>query len=198
MADYIIVISILSLTTFSPTITLPSTRTAIPTSFLVSTPNPTELPGPFEVPRLIVPVDNTDPDRTIGNSFSAEISLTKSTLFNFYLPPTYTGRSCNLTFILPEQSRNFWAPYDIISPGGLTFLQLKDLASTTTSRRNVSQGVSVGSIGQLLPGQLYTVTTETCQAGQGIGYELRSLGGLSLRFFQLQMPPLGLFITASG
>jgi glucan endo-1,3-beta-D-glucosidase len=145
-----------------------------------------------------VPIDNANPDRVIGNSFSADISLTKSTLFDFHLPPTYAGKSCNLTFILPRQSADFWTPFEISSPGGLNFIQLNNLASTTTSRCNVSDGVGVGRIDQLRPGQRYTVSTAACQAGQGIGYELESIGGLDLRFFQLQIPPLGLFITASG
>ncbi|KAF2204364.1 glycoside hydrolase [Delitschia confertaspora ATCC 74209] len=132
----------------------------------------------------------------IGSSYSALISPTRSTIFNFYLSPSDDGKICYLVFMLPNQSPEFWTPYQITSPGGINVIQLDSPATVTTNARIAGNGTLVGTVPQLNKGQFYKVATLPCQSGT-IGYKVDSLDGLNMQFFQVNAPPLGLFVMVS-
>lgn len=55
----------------------------------------------------------------------------------------------------------------------------------------------IGSVRQLNPGQGNVLSIKPCEAGQTVGYQMDALSGLDLQYFQMVMPPTGLFVTVS-
>lgn len=146
------------------------------------------LTPPFIAPNLIVPIDSTDPNEVIGNSYTAQVSPTRSTLFVFDVPPS-SAKTCNLVFTVPALFNSaYTAPFQIYSPGGISFSRLDSSASTTVG------GTAVGALPAILPGNKYTIASGPCEAGQRVSYRADSVNGLDMDFFQMTSPALGLFM----
>lgn len=184
-----------TLTTTTLTISVTAVNPDIPTT--PSLPSPTEINGDYQVPRLIVPIDLVVPDRVIGNSYSADISPSKSTLFNFYIPLTYTGKACALSFYIPPDDPDVWTPYEIYALGGASVHQLYLRVNENTTAQNVGGEAIAGIVPEIRAGMRHVIWDGPCPLGQELGYRVDSVGGLDMRFFQLEKPPLGLFIVAS-
>lgn len=155
---------------------------------------PRGLTPPFVAPNLIVPIDSSDPSKVIGNSYTAQISPTRSTLFVFDVPPS-SAKTCNLVFTLPLTfDPTYIAPMQINSPGGISISRLDRPATVRTSANSAAGGRVVGVVPALKPGNKYTIASVPCEAGQQVGYKADSLNGLDLSFFQMTSPALGLFM----
>lgn len=59
----------------------------------------------------------------------------------------------------------------------------------------MSSGVVVGGVEAVVPGERYVVGREECRVGRYLGVRMDSVGGLDVRFFQLERPALGLFVV---
>ncbi|KAF2003008.1 hypothetical protein P154DRAFT_429651, partial [Amniculicola lignicola CBS 123094] len=161
-----------------------------------STPiDPTSLTGHYEFPHLIVPVDKERPDRKIGNRYVAQISSEFSSLFNFDVPSDTAGKTCNLFFHLSKQTNELWDPLKLFSPGGISVLRLQNYATADSTYGSAVVGRCVGNVESLTQGQGHLISSAPCEAGTTVGYRVDALGGLKLEFFQLNNPPLGLFMT---
>ncbi|KAL5419134.1 hypothetical protein PMIN06_005365 [Paraphaeosphaeria minitans] len=158
---------------------------------------PRGLTPPFVAPNLIVPIDSSDPNKVIGNSYTAQVSPTRSTLFVFDVPPS-SPKTCNLVFALPPTfDPTYIAPMQINSPGGISISRLDKLATVRTSASSAASGTVVGAVAALQPGNKYTIASAPCEAGQQVSYKAESLNGLDLSFFQMTSPALGLFMETS-
>lgn len=157
----------------------------------------TSLTGAYETPHLIVPVDSSQPDKAEGTQYNATISQTKSTIFNFDIPSSYSGKQCSLIFLFPQQSQLETSGFTQSGSGGLTFTKLNNIASQSTTYGNVGQGQQIGSISSVSPGNSYVVSTGACAAGQTESIEVSSTNGYELEFFEDWNPsPIGVFITS--
>jgi len=159
--------------------------------------SPTELSGSYEYPHLIVPIDKSKPETALGAGYEGVISPTVSSLFNFDIPESYAGKTCNLVILFPDGSQQWHPTATFGNPGGITVQQLATPASTAMTYVNVPSGQIVGSVSHLEAGHGYTISTGPCAAGKTLGYRIDSANGLNLQFFQSISPPLGFFITVS-
>lgn len=161
-------------------------------------PIPTGLTGLYESPRLLIPIDYSNPDIAIGNQFIAQISTTYSTLVTFDIPLSYSRKSCNLAFYLPLESHEWWKPFTMRASGGIAVSQLMIPASQDTTARTVGAVRPIGSVGLLAQGRGHLISSGPCEAGKTVGYQVSAVGGLDLHYFQLVKPALGLFVTING
>jgi glucan endo-1,3-beta-D-glucosidase len=168
-------------------------------SLLMAGAPPVGLQGPFEAPDLIVPVDMSDPSKVIGNGYIAQLSPTLATVFVFDVRPENQGKTCNLVFHMPPASP--WpdmSPVKIRSAGGIIVSSVgQQAASADISASNVVSSGVVGWIPSISPSNQYDLVSFPCPARQRVAYQAESTGGLAMDFFQMTMPPLGLFMSVS-
>jgi glucan endo-1,3-beta-D-glucosidase len=178
-----------------PTPVLPSSSLR-----LIDLPTPSSVPtglrGPFEAPHLIVPVDKTDPSKVIGNVYAAQLSPTVSTVFVYDIRPEYHGKVCNLVFFVPPVSLfDGFSPAKIRLPGGISLSRLSSsVASPEISANSIGSSTPVGTVASIQPDNQYAVSSMPCEGGQRVAYQIDSVGGLTMDFFQMTSPPLGLFM----
>lgn len=137
-------------------------------------------------------IDASDPNKVIGNAYTAQISPTRSTLFTFDVPPSTSSQTCNLTFAVPPAfDPTYIAPLNIAASGGLSVSSLGKSVNAA-----IGANLVVGTVPNLIPGNKYTLASAPCEAGQRVGYKADSLNGLDITFFQMASPALGLFLEA--
>ncbi|KAK0116533.1 hypothetical protein ONS95_013547 [Cadophora gregata] len=145
---------------------------------------PANLNGQWEFPHLIVPIDSTTPTIPAGTSYFGEVSSTISTIYNFDIPSSDTGKTCSLVFLFPTQDQLTTSSFTFSGNGGITFSQLDGVATNSTTYATApgvktSYGVTV-----VAPGNAYTIATFPCPAGQAVSYEVKAVGDTYLRDFQ--------------
>ncbi|CAM1510104.1 Fc.00g004390.m01.CDS01 [Cosmosporella sp. VM-42] len=157
---------------------------------------PTDLSGPYEFPHLIVPVDSSKPDTAPGTSYFGDISGSVSSIFNFDIPSSDEGKKCSLVFLFPEQKDLETSSFTISGSGDLDFSSLKDTASESTTWNNKPGKKNDYGTTRVAPGSSYLIATFDCPAGTAIAFEIDSVGGTCLNYFQDYNPsPIGLYIT---
>ncbi|KAJ4312106.1 hypothetical protein N0V94_007627 [Neodidymelliopsis sp. IMI 364377] len=151
-------------------------------------------------PNLIVPVDKANPSKVIGNGYTAQLSPTLSTVFVFDVRPEYQGKTCNIAFHMPPAFP--WpdmSPVKVRSPGGITVSSVgQQAASAEISANDVGSSKLVGWVPSIEPANQYDIASVPCAAGQRVAYQVESIGGLAMDFFQMTSPPLGLFMSVFG
>ncbi|KAL2818805.1 ubiquitin 3 binding protein But2 C-terminal domain-containing protein [Aspergillus cavernicola] len=157
---------------------------------------PTDLSGDYEYPHLIVPVDSSSPDVAAGTQLNGSVTSTVSTIFNFDIPATDAGKTCNLIFLFPRQEDLETSAYSFNGDGSVQFGALESPATQSTTYNNapaVSQDYGEFT---LSPGNSYPIASFDCPAGEKVGYEMTNAGSTDLEYFQDYNPsPLGLYIT---
>ena len=143
-------------------------------------------------------MDSSQPDTPLGNGYNAEVSSTLSTIFNFDIPSSYAGETCTLVFAFPSQSQLTTSSYNATGSGSIDFAQLSGPATQTTTASNVPTVMSDLGAQAVSPGNSYTITSGPCAAGQTVTYEMSSIGGYSLEYFQdYNECPIGLWVFAA-
>ena len=177
----------------SPAVSAQTSSKSLPT------PNiPSKIPEPFELPHLIIPIDKSSPNKIIGNGFRAQLSPTISTVFVYDVSPAYAGKTCTLVFYLPPPFKyQDLAPVQIRASGGISVARLSNPVSANSNANNIGNSSPVGSVSSVQLGNQYTIASALCQAGQTLAYEVDSLSGLTMDWFQMTYPPLGLFTLVS-
>ncbi|KAJ6121148.1 hypothetical protein N7523_005428 [Penicillium sp. IBT 18751x] len=152
--------------------------------------------GNFEFPHLIIPIDSSSPNKAAGTSFNGEVTSTVSSIFNFDIPSSDSGRTCSLVFLFPEKANLQTSSFTFSGDGKIDFSELSKAATTSTTFNNApSVSQDFGSI-TVSPGNSYVISTFSCPAGQAVAFEMKNAGSTELNFFQDFNPaPLGLFIT---
>jgi hypothetical protein len=157
---------------------------------------PADLSGDYQFPHLIIPVSSSSPNTAAGTSYNGEISSTTSSIFNFDIPTSYTG-TCSLIFLFPEQKDLETSSYTFSGPGTVDFAQLNTVATQSTTYANQGSVKTDFGVKTVTPGTSTVITSFACPAGQAVSYELSSVGGTSLTYFQDYNPsPIGLYITS--
>jgi glucan endo-1,3-beta-D-glucosidase len=171
-----------------------------PSPHLTNFPIPSSIPadprGAFETPRLLVSIEKANPGKVVGNGFTAQLSLTISTVFVFDVHSEHKGKLCNLVFYMPPAIQfDDLAPIKIRKPGGINLSRLSNRAATPEiSANSAGDSTLVGTVPLIQPANNYTVSSTPCEAGKRVWYQVDSIGGLSMDFFQTILPPLGLFM----
>ncbi|KAF3386408.1 hypothetical protein F1880_001007 [Penicillium rolfsii] len=181
-----------------------STATATATAVATSTaPHPsnngcgtTLTSGNYEFPHLIVPIDSSSPDTAAGTQFNGKVTSTVSSIFNFDIPQSDSGKTCSLVFLFPKQADLTTSSFTFSGDGKIDFAALSGVATKFTTFHNApSVSKDLGTI-TVSPGNQYVVSTFSCPAGQTVSYEMKNAGSTNLEFFEDYNPsPIGLFIT---
>jgi glucan endo-1,3-beta-D-glucosidase len=132
----------------------------------------------------------------VGNGYAAQLSPTLSTVFVFDVRPNLQGRICNLVFFVrPISLLEYLSPAKIRSPGGISVSRLSSrVDSPRISADSVGSLTPVGTVPLIQPASSYTVSSMPSQGGQRVAYEVDSVGGLTMEFFQMTSLPSGLFM----
>jgi hypothetical protein len=179
--------------TTKTTTTTTTTTSAKPTGTC-----PLNLPSNYEFPHLIVPIDSSSPSTAVGTQLFGTVTSTVSSLFNFDIPSSDSGKTCTLYFSLPTQAQLVTSSFTLSGPGSLSFASLKTTASGSTTFNNAPAIASQLGTVTAIPGNAYKVTSFSCPAGQAMGFEVSSVGGTSFKWFQDFNPcAIGLFIIPS-
>lgn len=112
------------------------------------------------------------------------MSSTISTVFNFDIPDSDAGKTCNLIFLFPKLEDLETSSFSFSGDGNINFAQLSAIAESTTSFSNVpSVAQDLGTI-TVSPGNSYLVSTFSCPAGQAVAYQMKNTGSTDFDFFQ--------------
>jgi hypothetical protein len=156
---------------------------------------PADLSGEYQYPHLIVPVDSQMPDTAYGTSYNGKVDSHICSIFNFDIPSSYSGKTCTVVFLFPEQKDLETSSYTVSGSGQCTVSQLKSPASQQTTWSNQPAKDSDLWSGSFEPGNSYTISSGDCAAGQTVSYEICSSGDYSLEYFQDYNPsPIGLYV----
>ncbi|KKK19307.1 hypothetical protein AOCH_000614 [Aspergillus ochraceoroseus] len=157
---------------------------------------PTNLSGEYEYPHLIIPIDSSSPNTAAGTSFNGTVSSTVSTIFNFDIPSSDSGKTCSLIFLFPKKEDLETSSYSFSGDGKVKFEALESPASSSTTFSNAPAVKQDYGELTISPGNSYLISSFACPAGQAIGFEMTNAGSTDLDFFQDYNPsPLGLYIT---
>ncbi|KAJ5887803.1 hypothetical protein N7495_007844 [Penicillium taxi] len=152
--------------------------------------------GSYEFPHLIVPVDSNSPDKAYGTQYNGKVTSSISSIFNFDIPQSDSGKTCSLVFLFPNKADLETSDYTFSGDGKIDVAKLSSAASSSTTFSNApSVTEDLGDI-TISPGNSYIVSTFSCPAGEAVAFELKNAGTTSLEFFEDYNPsPLGLYIT---
>ncbi|KAI9933688.1 hypothetical protein MW887_004759 [Aspergillus wentii] len=140
--------------------------------------------GNFEFPHLIIPIDSRSPNTALGTQFNGTVTSTISTIFNFDIPQSTSGKTCSLVFLFPSQANLVTSSFRFSGDGKVNFAKLSKAADTSTTFNNVpSVSQDLGDI-TISPGNSFAVSTFACPAGEAISFEMKNAGTTSLSFFE--------------
>ncbi|KAF3052451.1 hypothetical protein E8E11_009127 [Didymella keratinophila] len=158
---------------------------------------PTDLNGNYQYPHLIVPVDSQQPNQAYGTQYNGKVNSHTCSIFNFDIPSSYSGKTCSVVFLFPEQKDLETSSFTVSGSGKVDFTQLQSPANQQTTYANQPGKKSDLASMSVAPGNSYAVTSGACAAGQTVSYEICSEGDFSLEYFQDYNPsPLGLYVRA--
>lgn len=139
--------------------------------------------GEYQYPHLIIPVNSSTPDTAYGTQYFGTVSETVSTIFNFDIPSSYEGSTCNLVFMFPEKADLETSDYTFSGNGKIDFSKLSEVASSSTTYDNApSVSEDLGDI-TISAGNTYVVSTFSCPAGETVAYEMSEAGTTDLHWF---------------
>ncbi|KAE9365122.1 hypothetical protein N431DRAFT_518127 [Stipitochalara longipes BDJ] len=157
---------------------------------------PADLNGNYQYPHLIIPVSKSSPNKAYGTSYNGKITSDISSIFNFDVPSSYTG-TCSLVFLFPEQANLETSSFTFAGDGNISITELNSVATQSTTYATQGNVASELGSGSVAPGQDVVISTFPCPAGKTVSYEMSSVSGTSLEYFQDYNPsPIGLYIRS--
>ncbi|OJJ44523.1 hypothetical protein ASPZODRAFT_153460 [Penicilliopsis zonata CBS 506.65] len=183
-------------TTTAKTTTVETTTSSPKTSTTssASASCPTDLSGTWEFPHLIIPIDSAKPKDAAGTSYYGTVSSTVSSLFNFDIPSSDSGKTCSLIFLFPEQADLETSSYTFSGNGEINFGLLESPATSSTDYDNAPAIKTDYGVFTVAPGNSYLIATFSCPAGETVGYELKNAGTTDLNYFQDYNPSPGCIV----
>lgn len=140
--------------------------------------------GNYEFPHLIIPIDSSSPNKAAGTSLNGSVTSTVSSIFNFDIPSSDSGKTCSLVFLFPEKANLETSAFTFSGDGKIDFSELSSAATTSTTFDNApSVSKDLGDI-TVSPGNSYVVSTFSCPAGQAVAFEMKNAGSTELNFFE--------------
>lgn len=156
---------------------------------------PTDLNGAYQYPHLIIPVDSQQSSKAFGTSYNGKVDSHTCSIFNFDIPTSYSGKTCSVVFLFPEQKDLETSSFTLSGSGKVDFTKLKGPASQQTTYANQPGKESDLASVTVAPGNSYMITSNDCAAGQTVSYEICGNGDFSLDYFQDYNPsPIGLYV----
>ncbi|KAJ4341928.1 hypothetical protein N0V95_007084 [Ascochyta clinopodiicola] len=156
---------------------------------------PTDLNGAYQYPHLIIPVDSQQSSKAFGTSYNGKIDSHTCSIFNFDIPASYSGKTCSVVFLFPEQKDLETSSFTVSGSGKVDFTKLKGPANQQTTYANQPGKESDLASMSVAPGNSYAITSGDCAAGQTVSYEICGNGDFSLNYFQDYNPsPIGLYV----
>jgi hypothetical protein len=168
----------------APTHSVPTTATAASSTAPASTGCPAALSGNYEYPHLIVPIDSSSPDTAKGTSFNGEVTSTVSSIFNFDIPASDSGKTCSLVFLFPKQANLQTSSYTFSGDGKIDVAELMSPATASTTYKNAPGIQKDFGDFTIAPGNSYSIATFSCPAGQRVAFEVKNAGSTMLTYFQ--------------
>jgi hypothetical protein len=112
------------------------------------------------------------------------VTSTVSSIFNFDIPPSDSGKTCSLVFLFPQQADLQTSSFTFSGDGKIDFAQLSTAATTSTTFNNAPPvSHDLGDI-TVSPGNSFVVSTFSCPAGQTVAFEMKNAGSTQLQFFE--------------
>lgn len=184
-------------TTPTTLITKTSVLPAASEATATSSSCPASLSGTYEFPHLIVLVNKEQPNTAGGTRYNGTISSTLSSIFNFDIPLSNSGKTCTLVFLLPRQSDLTTSAFSLSGSGGFDVAELSNPATEQTTYNTVPPVAKLLSgPSSVAPGNEYVIASGPCAAGSRVGYEVSASGSLSLDYFQNSSPAsIGFYLT---
>lgn len=143
-------------------------------------------------------MDKADPLKVLENGYTVQLSPTMSTLFVYHVRPEFAGRTCMMAMYMPPASpMPELAPVKVITPGGFSVSRLANQVLGNVTAQHVGSSSLVGAVGILEPARRYNIASFPCEAGQRVGYQVDSIGGLAMNWFQMTYPALGMFMLVN-
>lgn len=140
--------------------------------------------GNFEFPHLIIPINSESPDTALGTQFNGMVTSSISSIFNFDIPQSDSGKTCSLVFLFPQKADLQTSSFSFSGDGKINFAKLAEAASTSTTFDNApSVSQDLGDI-TVSPGNSFVVSTFSCPAGERIAFEMKNAGTTNLDFFE--------------
>ena len=136
-----------------------------------------------QYPHLIVPVSSTSPNSPAGTSLNGKITPNVDSLYLFDVPKSYAGQTCALIFMLPKKSELQTSSYTMTGSGSIAIDKLDQNISIETTWSSKGSSEHIGDV-TLSAGGSYTIATFACAAGQQVSYQISSVGGTDLEYFQ--------------
>ncbi|KAK4494875.1 hypothetical protein PRZ48_014231 [Zasmidium cellare] len=145
---------------------------------------PGELTGAYQTPHLIVPIKSTSPNQAYGTQYTATITETECVIFNFDIPASYAGKTCEYNFLFPEQSMLETSSYTLSGSGSLDMWALSSAADQSTSWNNAPAKASHLGGWSPSPGSKWSPWSGSCAAGTAVSVEMCASESLSFTFFE--------------
>lgn len=112
------------------------------------------------------------------------MNSTISSIFNFDIPSSDTGKTCSLVFLFPQKADLQTSSFEFSGNGRIDVAQLSNPASSSTTFHNAPSVMkNLGAIA-VAPGTNQVVSTFSCPAGQTVAFEMKNAGTTDLNFFE--------------
>jgi glucan endo-1,3-beta-D-glucosidase len=97
---------------------------------------------------------------------------------------------------MPQMDFEFpqMAPVKVRVYGGISVSRLANVPGSDVNAQSIGNGSLIGVVPMVLPSHQYNIASFPCEAGQRVGYQVDSIGGLDMNWFQMTYPALGLFM----
>ncbi|KAF4534942.1 GPI anchored cell wall protein [Lasiodiplodia theobromae] len=155
---------------------------------------PGELSGNWEFPHLIVPVESNRPDFAPGTSFFGTVSKSVKSYFNFDIPGHYSGKTCTVRFMFPEQWQLETSSFELRGLGHVYAGWTRGVSKSTTY--STAPQCENRNAFTFRPGNSYVLSRAQCTPGV-MGFYIEGVSDTYLRWFQDFNPcPIGLYLTA--
>ncbi|RMJ26505.1 hypothetical protein PHISP_02603 [Aspergillus sp. HF37] len=147
-------------------------------------PIDSDLSGDYEFPHLIIPVDSSAPNKVPGTALNGTVTDTVSTIFNFDIPKSDAGKTCNLVFLFPEQHELETSAFSFSGNGKIDFAKLSGDATQSTCYSNRPSVAKDYGVTKVSPGNSYLIATFSCPAGETVSFQMSDAGTTELEYFQ--------------
>ncbi|OCK76950.1 hypothetical protein K432DRAFT_385067 [Lepidopterella palustris CBS 459.81] len=141
---------------------------------------PVNLSSTYEYPHLIVPVNECNLNTALGNGHPLYPPCS-----NFDIPAFRAGKTSSLVFILPTKTQQWWDQYTMSGAGAINVYKLPNPASTISTFNNIDAGELVGSVPNLTPGSVCTISSGPCTPRQKLGNRIDPLETLTCSIFKI-------------
>lgn len=134
-----------------------------------------------QFPHLIVPVDANKPDFAPGTSFFGTVSKSVKSYFNFDIPGHYSGKTCTVRFMFPQQWQLETSSFELRGLGHVYAGWTRGVSKSTTY--STAPQCENRNAFTFRPGNSYVLGRAQCTPGV-MGFYMEGVFDTYLRWFQ--------------